>query len=243
MANIDPKIEKYLNEELSASELTAFKAELAADKALNIAVKEELMIRDALEAHEKARFKQQLQQKKQAKVVPIKKKTRTRWMSIAAGFALLLIPTFQIFQHTNTRIANQYFEKDQSITSQLLSPDEVLSPFDLAIVAYKKGDYDVAAEKLSAIKDNTQATYVLGHTYLLSKNHTKAIEQFQKVINSKNPEYLEKAEWYLLLATLQTGKLNAEFYALLENIIEQDNGYSNSAKSIQKDLNSIWKIK
>ena len=242
MENIELKIDKYLNNELSESELTEFKTVLATDKELAIEVKKELMIRDALEAYEKERFKQDLQQKKQNKVVNLKNTNKSRWMAIAAGFALLLIPIFQVFQHTNANIANQLFEKDQSITSQLLSPNEIQTPFDLAIEAYRNGDYTTATEKLSVLGDNANTTYVLGHTYYLSQNYTKAIEQFNKVVNSQNPEYLEKAEWYMLLSTLKANKLTDEFYALLEKVIEKKSIYSDSAKSIKEALNSIWRI-
>ena len=243
MENTNLKIEKYLNNELSEADLAAFRKELVSDKALAIEVKEELMIREALEANEKERFKQQLQQKKRNKVVQLKKTNNFRWLAIAASFALFLIPAFQVFQHTNSNIANQHFEKDPSITSQLLSPDANKTAIEVAVEAYRIGDYHTAIEKLSSLKNNTQATYVLGHTYFLSENYPNAIAQFNKVIDSKNPEYLEKAEWYMLISLLKADELNAEFYTLLDKIIQQESIYSESASSIQADLNSSWRIR
>ncbi len=47
----------------------------------------------------------------------------------------------------------------------------------------------------------------------------------------------------MLLSLLKADELNEEFYALLEKIIEQQSIYSESAKSIQADLNSVWRMK
>ncbi len=243
MKNIDDIIERYLNDGLSTTELTEFKQLLETDKALETKVKQELMIKMALEAHEKDAFKQQLKGLKQHKIIPLKNNRKRQWLSIAAAIALLLIPAFQFFQHSNTQIASQYYEKDESIASQLLSPDEAQSPYNLAMNAYRNENYSLASEQLLAIKNNARATYTLGHTYYLSKNYQKGIEQFKAVIKSQNPEYLEKSEWYLLLSLLKMNQTNGEFHTLLGDIIDKNGVYSESAKAIQAKLNSNWRFK
>lgn len=46
----------------------------------------------------------------------------------------------------------------------------------------------------------------------------------------------------MVLATLKADKWTEESAALLENIIKKGNAYSESAQSVQEDLNSVWRL-
>lgn len=239
------KIEQFLDKELLPAEKTEFISAIATDKQLEIAVKEEIILREAIQAHsQEAVMRANIKKwRQEAKNTPKPLYLYYR-LAAAATIALLVgIATFLYMpsQYTNKAILASHYKMDQSLLSNLKKGDNNADTLEEAMEAYQQQDYSRAIKSLQKYPNNDKAIYTLGHSYLVTHAYEKAIEQFSKILLRKNPQYQAKAKWYLLLSYLGNDQIDAAFRTLLEEIIEEKGDYSSKAQQIKTEINSFWR--
>lgn len=249
------KIERYLDGDLSGTELVAFENALKTDVALEEELKAHLLLEEALFAVEEDEVRSQIKQwraesKTSKKTKPKRGRLRSLGvvrLAIAASIAVLLgVATFLWLpqQYSNEAILASYYQEDVSF----LSGDRSGNGSDVAKDAlvgaaeyFKDGDYGKAAEIYQAFPNNNQALYALGHTYYKGEKYPQAVDTFKKLIAKNSLEYQEQAEWYLLLSYLAADQTSAGFQTLLDKIIADGGFYSKKAQEIKGDVGSIWR--
>ncbi|MEN0048732.1 MAG: tetratricopeptide repeat protein [Bacteroidota bacterium] len=255
------RIDQFLDGELSAEEHNDFEQAIEQDAALESEVMKNIVLREAIAVGWQDQMRSNIQQWRSEPKVEVeppaeetttkvrqlqpKRSTRT-WMrplAIAASFLLLIsVGTFLYMpsQYSNEAIASRYYTDDSSWRSGTKSGDGE-DPLDTGITAYEAGNYEQAVNTFSNFPDNDKAIYGLAQSQYQLENYSDAISNFQKVIARSNPNYLENAEWYLLLTYLKSEETGRAFDALLEKIIDDGGFYAGKAKEMKGRLDSFWR--
>ena len=164
-------------------------------------------------------------------------------LAAAASVAALIgFFTFAILpnQYTNEAIQTAYYQEDLDLLSGVRS-DDPADVLQQGLANYEAKQYDQAIQQLQQFSDNDKAIYALAHSFYATQQYDQASTAFQKVIERGNPQYIQKAEWYLLLSYIGNNDLGNDFTNLLEKVINQKGTYSSKAQQIQEDLNSFWR--
>lgn len=249
------KIERYLDDELTGAELTAFEAALKTDSALEEEVKAHLLLEEALFAVEEDEVRTNIKQwraesKTEEKTKPQRGRLRSLGvvrLAIAASIAVLIgLGTFLWLpqQYSNQAILASNYQVDETFLSGdrgTNTPNPPADPFAGAAQYYKDGEYGKAAEIYQAFPENNKALYALGHTNFKSERYQQAINAFKKLVAKNSIEYNENAEWYLLCSYLAADQTNGEFQQLLDKVIADGGFYSAKAKEMKDDVNSFWR--
>lgn len=255
------KIDQFLDGELSAEEHSDFERTIEQDAALENEVMKNIVLREAIAVGWQDQMRSNIKQwraepkveveapvaETTTKVRQLKSTRSTRtWMrplAIAASFLLLIsVGTFLYMpsQYSSDAIASRYYTDDASWRSGTKSGDSE-DPIDAGITAYEAGNYEQAANTFSNFPDNDKAIYGLAQSQYQLGNYEAAISNFKKVIARENPNYIENAEWYLLLTYLKSEQTGREFEVLLEKVISDGGFYAEKAEGMKKRLASFWR--
>lgn len=241
------QIEQFLDKELSQEAYRIFMQALEQDAALEAATKEEILLRQAVEAtHQEAIMRANIK-KWRAEKAQISSTSNGSFsiykLAIAASIAFFLgLLTFIYLpkSYSNEALMATNYQEDLTLTSGLKGNNSIdeLQP---ALAHFEAANYTAAIQQFKTFPNNDKAIYALGHSYYLNKEYALAIQQFQKVMTRQHPEYMEKAEWYLLLAYIGNDQLTDEFYALLDKTIVKNGRYSADALKLKNALHSFWR--
>ena len=89
---------------------------------------------------------------------------------------------------------------------------------------------------IDQVEDQNDALLYRGISYLEENELKKAVKDFNILIKSNNPEYLEVAKWYKSLALVKQKK-NKEARQLLQEVVNMNGVYKEKALNVLKDLN------
>lgn len=252
------KIEAYLSGDMPESEATRFDQEIAQNTVLAAAVDRHLVAQDAIEVMIEKNLRSEMEtwrkeEKQEATVHTIGQKKQTATVrslayrfAAAASVALLVgffALQFSSNNYSNAALSESAYNYDFSNARSTSSIQNTLTP---GLKAYENGNYTEAIQYFQNIPTTdgnyTEALFYLGHSHYQNKNHTAAITAFQQVIATKDIRYTEAAEWFQIVNTLATDKLDANFNSLLDKIAD-DGGhtYHHNALELRNQLNSFWR--
>ncbi len=232
-------LEQYLMNELNDAEWHQFKTLIESDEDF----KDEVEIRSILFADYKTDLKKELL-KNRPVVDEAKPKIRTLLRPIFGIAALLLFGVlglllFQLNDSVdlNTLTSQYISEAPPSPTTLMGEHERDNLNLKAAIEAYQNEQYDIAAGFFEKIEQPGNLEYFyLGLSYLYQnpRKNKKAIENFEKVIESPN-NFTEDALWYISLShLLQDNKIEARNYL---NQIKKTSANYNNANRLLKKIN------
>ena len=264
---LQQQIEAYLQGKLSPQETIAFEAKIKEDKALASEVKLYRQMDDLLGESDVMDFSATLQQvrtsnpaipNKEAliKKLPARTTNTRRWLSLAAGFALIAILSTLIYNNLapispdTLYSANMEFPTALGGGSTLRSIDgqdlntsksgEITASWQTANAAYQEERYDVALQALTTIETidpnfelENRGDYFFkkGLVQLKLEQLAAAISSFEAV---QEGEYISNAEWKRALALLKVDKDKAKL--ALETIVNINHPERSTALKILKEL-------
>lgn len=239
------EIEKYLNNDLSAEELSAFELQMQQDAPFAERVKlythiyhdiedseKELQLKQILEANSKKYFQKNMNRKT---APPVIKSRQVVLMAILAAAVVLFFvfrPFFTGTQSTD-EILNEYngFQKISFAQRSQENNDTLLLIEDL----YNNKNFDGALQQIfmwNSLHDDTELRMLEGRTLLFLKKYPNALNIFEQVSKGQS-SFKNEALFFLGLAYL--GKGNKDSCVIKLKTIPSDAGtYSKAAEIINK---------
>lgn len=246
------RIDKYLKNQMSATERQAFEADLVNNKELASEYEIQQVEEQLLDVFARDHIQKQLQQIKEKKVAPSPTYARRRVLitslSIAAGLLLLftfgrdwLFPNTAVDQSqivlslyeaypptfgTLTRDGSTEADMDSSrlMTSILMESEPLPAQLDQAI-DYFQGQ--VAA--------NPIALYYLGHGLFKATQYQAAVQAFRTLQSTSSP-YQTDAAFFECLALVQTGATEEAHQRIDELIAVPDQPYIEPLLELKRGL-------
>jgi len=247
------QIQQYLQGTLKDQALEQFETQLAEDSELQLEVDLHQISGDAMELLVEDNLRGELQGLAQkAKARPSQKgkvvnfRRRIYQIGIAASF-LLAIGFFGILyqggQYSNEAIAGRYY--DDALVGNLRGSNSA-SLLQEGMDQLANEDYPAALNYFDQVTDpalQAEASYAAGHAHYLLGNYPQAADNFQRVINSKDPRFVEKADLYFLLSGLANDQVESEaFGVVLDKILNNEEHLAHQqALQINKELKSFWR--
>ncbi len=245
--NNNEKIDQYLDGELGAEEQVSFEQAMANDPALEEEVRQNLLLREAIEAGYQEEMRAHIRKWRQEGASSGSGRTaniRKLSLRLAAAASVLIIFGLSIFtvvvpQYSNERIAEKYYEPEGDLG--LIRGSNDADILRQAFENYEQGNYTGAIPGFQRYPNNDKALYGLGLSYYQIGDFDRALETFKTLVERDNIEYTEKAEFYLLLSHLKADRTGPEFQQLLDKMVEEGGYYSGQAERIKRKMNSFWR--
>jgi tetratricopeptide (TPR) repeat protein len=238
-------IERYLDGELSAAELTAFETRLRDDPAFAFAVEQQQEIIHAISDQEVDELEAKLQiifQENRTKAAPVPLHRRLYFQLAAIGLVLVLsIWVFKTLpgpQKDPEALYAQYFEP-YSIPSHFRSGTDSADSQTLALQSYEKGEYAKAAvafrEIISENPDKLWVYLLDGICRMESDQLQESRESFDTIISNGDNLFLEQAKWYLALSFLKENR-PADARPLLQELSTGTGKFARLARNLLKEM-------
>ena len=249
------QIQRYLNGDLTEQEVQAFEEALTQDAELKEEMDLHLLANDAVELivedELRADLKQLAQKSSQktsqssgAKVVSLR---RRLYVFGAAASVLLLLGffaiNFQSNQYSNDAIASGAYQNE--LLNRVRGAEDA-SLLQEGMTLLTQENYEEAVAYFFRVTDpalEAEAKYAAGHAHYNLLDYEKAMSNFTAVIESKDPRFVEKAEWFYLLSALADDKIQEEQpLQVLDKLINDDSHlYHQEAMAVNKKLKSFWR--
>ena len=249
------QIQDYLNGTLDSSARNSFEQELAQDPELKAELDLHLLADDAIELLIEDDLRNELQD--MAKEESLKKKNnkggrvvsmrrRIYTLSIAATvalaigfFAAMLVGN----QYDNSSIAQELYIDDVLETRRGANSESLLQE---GMNLYTNNEYEEAITYFDQVTDPSliaEANYAAAHAHYNLENYSAAMQNFALVIDSKDPRYEEKAEFFYLTSALAADQVEEQgFLDVLDELInDEGHTYHKEALAINKKLKSFWR--
>ena len=246
---IDPskyseKIQKYLDNELSSSELSEFEEIIKIHPELQDEIRLYRKVTHTINDPALENFKIELDtihEENFSSKIRMNKNNFKQWYLVAASVLVLItVGTLLIFQSDKAKpqdVFEKYYKTYEPIvTRSVISETDF---FNQGIEAYISKRYDLAFAKfdqLAQIDDNNYAAKLLmGVCSIEMGDFSIAEKQFSAIIESKDPFYVQDAEWYLALMFLNTNNTEKAI-AVLNTIVNNRGMYTEKASLILDEL-------
>ncbi len=264
--NLYSKIDRYLAGSLEGEELIAFENEIKADAALaeevyinrgiKIVIEDE--IQKEFELNFSAVFNEAIDEIKKNDTSTIstssERKVRQlrparRMLALAASIGLLIVAGFTLY-NANTNYSDATlaaYDIGEYHTSLGVRGSETTDAFQKGIDAYKANEYTESIKFFSTYKPEDElysnAQLYAATINLEQKNYLQTEELAQNVIAVTEDENLKgQAEWLLIQTWLLSGKEDAEFHELLNQIVSDKTHFNyKDAVELKRKLNSFWR--
>lgn len=233
------QIEAYIEGNISRAELEAAAAEVE-----GINLEEEIKwFKNSQLAVEAAGLRNQLTdilprpEKKEAKIIGFRR--RYQILAVAASVLLVVVAYFGFVRNNPGNDLYAQYEFVDPGLPVLMSQSDKYALYD-AMTYYSEADYATAEEKLIALLNDQQSNdtilYYLGASQLYQGKIEQAKANLDKVINQKESNYTQKADWLVILATLKE-KDQEGVLPLIDLILSNPNHeFYNKAVALKKDL-------
>lgn len=243
------EIDRYLEQELNAEELSLFEEELSTNPVLAAEVAMYREVDRALEEKEimtlrstlKTIGKETRRENQRAIRMPI---SRVGVVSIAASLILLLSIGGILTQRTTSEpdLYAKYYQPYQGAGTSRSGNTAIDNTLANALQKYNAGEYESALELLQQVT-TTDATNPVGHfftgmSYQETGRFNKAIEEFEMVIKDRDNLFIEQAEWYIGLCYLQTQE-RKKAYRQMERIAKSNSYYNQKAEAVIRRLKKL----
>ncbi len=227
-------IEVFLLDQMPADARAAFMAEMERDASLRREVE---MQRDNMLSVELAGFTRTLQAVSAEHIGLTAAASGWKAMlKYAAMVALLLAGAlwWMARPDKHERLFAEYYVQDSGLPVPMSAVNNPV--FHDAMVAYKLGDYGEARTKwgnlLQADPGNDTLRFYIANAYLAEGDAKAAIPLFQAVADQYGSAFHEKARWYLFLAYLREGRLNA----LPDTMLVNDPVYGDRVRAVRSRI-------
>jgi len=145
----------------------------------------------------------------------------------AAASVILLIGFFTLQYNGSSNPLDRHFLGYQMPEVNRSGEATDLHPLAEGIDAYKAGNYKEAITYYEGIaaddKRYNEAQFYLGHSFLKNKEYAAATTVFDKLVQSGDIRFLEKAEWYQLLSLVANQQQDDQFTTLLNKMLTDKN--------------------
>ncbi|MCB0635587.1 MAG: hypothetical protein KDC54_03165 [Lewinella sp.] len=172
---------------------------------------------------------------------PLRRRHIRRW-AMAAAIALLGLAAWWVTTPANTaydQLADQYLSAPFDYTESRKGPLELFLLQREASTAYINGDYATATQKWEELMQQTPVNesdhFYLGLCYLYQDQPEKALPQLEATTAFDHRHYREEVNWYLALAHLQAGQVEAA-KAYLEQIVAEKSWNQDQASDLLRQL-------
>jgi len=238
------KIQKYLDNELSESELSEFEGLIKKHSELRDEIQLYRKVSSAIADPSLENFKNELDQihvQNFGSGISINTKQSKQWYLIAASFVILVtlasVFLFQGSEVNSSDVFEKYYHPLESNYSR--SIDDKFDAFGLAMNDYNNEHYDFAFAQFSEIVDinseNYAARLYLGVCGIEIGEYKTAENQFKMIIESKDAFFIQDAEWYLSLLYLKMNQLEKAKSAL-QSIYEKRGVFAQNALLVLDEL-------
>ena len=238
------RIEQYLAGTMSEAEKLAFESELQESSSLAREVERHQTAHRLLSDEKKIELRNLLETVGQeyTSTPPSNPKFSVAWRWAAALLVLVgiaaslwwLVPFSQ-----QGDLYGEFYETYPVYSLQRQTPSENTELFDQAMELYIKKDYVSAAEKLQEVletENEPMTRFYLGICRLELNQESKAIEQFQSIIDQGDNFFESQSQWYLALTYLKL-KQPEEAEPLLQSMAKDGfHPYQAKAKAVLKKL-------
>ena len=239
------KVQRYLDGDMSKSELLEFEQELQQDPALQGLTENYRMITNGIRYHARKdawNTIQQLENDFSEDETDINSSGRKLWpvIAVAASLSILVIGLAYIIFNINisNRLFEEHFTPYQALVHAPTRSEETpLTLKERAFSAYSNENYQQAIslfEEIDASENDPLIWFYLGNSYLATENPEAAIEYFQKVLSEQTP-LKPQAQWYLGLSYLAKGD-KEEAKKVFGALANDTSSYGEKAKLIINQL-------
>ena len=237
------RIEAYLDGLLTAEEQAHFEARLAQDEALAAEVHLHRDTRALLRLHQQQVYKAQLQAIDQELSVPVRRLRPATWAWSLAAVILLLVVSSYFWAAATYRtdaLVRDAFSPYRDITvlrGDYPGRDSLLTE---AMAAYGTGDFATAVARFEPLlqmsPDYAIAQLYMGISLLGTDEPVRSQHWLRKAAASER--LAEVAGWYLGLALVQAGDIEAARTHLQGLAQDPNNSYAPQAKALLRRLKS-----
>lgn len=246
-------IEKYLSEELNATERSEFDQLRKSDSDFAEEIQMAVTVNADFKVKQKMRLQGLLKEKGQATPVHeatvrtmTPRKSSVNWMrSIAAVFVLglgLSLAWLIFSSPDNNTLANEELVEVYKAPTRFLDEKVVDANWNNAITAYQDGQFSVAVAAIeSSIKKNPEKldekNFYLGLSYLYEDvpNLDKVISHLETTKEMNAARYGTQANWFMSLAYLKKGDTETA-KVLLQEVVDADNWKKTEAVALLNNL-------
>jgi hypothetical protein len=173
---------------------------------------------------------------KEAKVVSLK--NYNTWYWVAASMVVLVVSFFGIYFNNQPSLYEKHLYVDPGLPI-LMSQSDKYQLYD-AMSYYSEGNYEVAAQKLSALQKASGSSdttlFYLGASLLYQGKTSEAILNLKEVQKVTASSFKDKADWLLVLAYLKDEQLDAVKSNLSTIASNKDHTFYNEAKKLEVSL-------
>lgn len=231
------QIDRYVNGEMTTSEVNVFEQRMRENGAL---AEEVLLHRDVLVGMNQY-FNLDLKKKLQEEEARLKKKPVNvfKWVGIAASIVLIIAAYFVFFtgQTDPQQLYAQYYQPYPNIVAPAQRSDDNTANQGLSL--YEAGNYTEALkffnQQISEGKDDAYLLFYAGIASLNTNAEASAIEYFEKVVNRQDATFASPAQWYLGLTYLKLEQ-KRDAVQIFEEIKASENDYSQRASDVLENL-------
>ncbi len=240
------RIDAYLEGEMNEAERLSFEQDLLVNETLRV---EFDACKAAQQATELIAFKGMMKRFEESK----KDSSKHVWYSsgprtwaVAAAVLVLGVVSIVLWanlKYSNGNLSKQFFKEAYPNFSGVRSKDSIIAPFDQAKIAFEKGDFQSAINSANNItndkNDFAAAQFLIGCAWLELGDGKKAVVAFQNVVPTEN-EYSNRAAYFIALAHLKSGNLEATKSQLLQIISNPKQPYQEESQILLNQLNTVW---
>jgi tetratricopeptide (TPR) repeat protein len=239
-------IEKYLSDEMSASEVKRFNSDLLTNKILakefqlekdlNIILRQD----DIIDFRKKLlnTYHQGASKNKAGVIVALSNK---KWYMAAASLAFLMLVGGMLLltiprNYSNEDLFRKYYTTDNVINVARSGNVNIVE----AVIKFQEKDYNAATKLFSVILKsdniNTAAWFYNGIACIETRQYTEAIKSFQHIVANKDSYYVEHAEWYLGLCYMVNNENEKALDSFQKIASEKRNVHKADAQKILEKL-------
>jgi tetratricopeptide (TPR) repeat protein len=219
-------IDQYFTGQLSETEKLTFEKRCEADtdfaKEVSLYVVVRQGLKDELRTQKEKEFKQLYTELSAHQPTSIVRRLIPYATAIAASLLIFITYSFFFKQSKPEQLANVYIE--EKLTNLSVTMGNAKDSLQLGIVAFNQKDYLNAELIFDALSSHetlkVEATKYLGITYLVTQQHEKALEEFDKLATHQNL-YANPGKFYKAVTLMKRSKAgdNEEAKKLLDEII------------------------
>ena len=247
------KFEKYLSGKLKKQEQIHFQEKLDSDPDWQGFAERYQVMKDAVEYNlEKELRKDMLQWSEDEIPAPVITKYRntTQWVyqmaAVAASIVILIMGGFWYHQRnfSDQALTAKYYQVPLSPISRTTTPNQATN-YQQGMDAFSKQNWQSAINYFSEVSPSAtnydEAQFFKGHAHFQIGEFATSLSCFQTV-HAGNSVRQEAIDWLIILCHLNTDNkdlITERLQAIIEN---ETHGYRDAAISLNKDLQSIWRI-
>lgn len=247
------KFEKYISGKMKKQERIHFQETLDSDPDWQEFAKRYQVMKNALEYNLEKEFRVDLEQWSEDEIpAPAIKKYRGttqriyQMAAVAASIVILSMVGFWYHQRhfSDQALTAKYYQVPLSPISREATPNQTTN-FQQGLDAFSKRDWQSAINYFSEVIPTAthygEAQFFKGHAHFKMGDFTTSLSSFQ-TLDKLTSVRQEATDWMLLLCFMNTDDKELTMEQVQSIIENEVHGYRDAAISLNKDLQSIWRI-